>query len=143
MLAIAAQTGQVLISCNYDATGLEWVDLFDNPVLGWVVDETTLASLPIDGPVPPFGEVPIIVGALPPAPAATTPILSPQWAHFSNGRIYVPNLWRGTIADFLTWIATNNGANRKVRGNFSDPNLVNVMYEWKAHNAELFNETPF
>jgi hypothetical protein len=141
MLAITAQAGQVIISCSYDETGLAWVDLFDNPVLGWVLDDSSVTTL--SKPTPTIFEAPVIVGLMTPAPTDTTPILSPQWVHFAHGIIYVPDLWRGNVADFLTWMATNNGAQRKVRANFTDPTLTNVMYEWGKRNEALFNETPF
>lgn len=142
MLAISALPGQVIISCNYDPTAKEWVDLFDNPVLGWLVDETQL-NPNLGQPVPPIGEAPVIVGTMPAGAVDTTPIFSPQWAHVVSNRIYVPDIWRGEIADFITWIATNNGAKRKVRGNFSDHNLSNIMYEWSKRNPELFRDEPF
>ena len=44
MFAINGYPQDIIVSCNYDQTGLEWVDLFDNPPLGWLVDEATGAD---------------------------------------------------------------------------------------------------
>jgi hypothetical protein len=57
--------------------------------------------------------------------------------------VYVPDLWRGTIPDFFTWLATNNGAQRKVRANFKDSRLQYALQLWSTQNPALFNKTPF
>jgi hypothetical protein len=121
----------LIISCNYDGTGLEWVDMFDNPALGWLVDETTGFSNPI------------ITGSLPPHAPATDPILSPQWAHIHIDSVFVPDKWRGGVMNFFTWLATNGGAQRKVRGNFMATNLLYALDSWRQQNPGLWNPEPF
>jgi hypothetical protein len=141
MLAIPGDSTQTIISCNYDPTGLAAVDLFDNPVMGWLIDETQSARSAVA--VPPIVEMPIITGTMPPAAEATGAILSPQWAHVVADSVYVPDAWRGRLSDFFTWIATNNGAQRKVRGNFRNSSLNYALATWAASNPALFNAEPF
>jgi hypothetical protein len=129
--AVAAVADTLLISMNYDPTGLAWVDLFDNPILGWVIDET--------GAV---GPQPAILGVLPPPAPDTAPIFSPQWAHLQIA-VFVPDLWRGSIHDFFTWLASNNGAERKVRGLFVDGKLSNAWRSWATgHAGQVWDGTP-
>jgi hypothetical protein len=131
MLTIAGDPSQTIVSCNY--VGADAVDLFDNPTLGWLVDETS-------GEPP----TPVITGTLPPpAPSDAGAFLSPQWAHLTDSGIFVPDAWRGPVYDFFTWIATNNGAKRRVRGNFSDTRLIYALTSWAQQNPALFNPTPF
>jgi hypothetical protein len=131
MLAIPGDAAQIIVSCNYDPTGLEWVDLFDNPALGWLVDEDTSEA------------VPVVVGTAPPPAADTGAVLSPTWAHFADESLYVPDVWRGQLIDFFTWLATNNGAQRKVRANFRSGRLKTAMEQWGQQNPSLFNPAPF
>ncbi len=144
MLVIPSVAQDYIISCNYDGTGLEWVDLFDNPVLGWIVDETKIGVgvIALAKPAPPIAEVPILVGSLPPGAPDTAPVLSPQWAHVSEG-VFVPDMWRGALPDFFTWIATNNGANRLLRGNFVNARLQLAMRRWSERFPDQFNPAPF
>ena len=88
-------SGALLVSVEYDATGLALATVYDNPLLGWAVDDTGVAQ-----------PAPVIIGTLPLPAADTSPILSPQWAKYYEGFIFVPNLWRGAIYDFLTLLAT-------------------------------------
>jgi hypothetical protein len=128
--AITAHADTLLLSMNYDPTGLAFVDLFDNPIIGWVIDET--------GAVEPL---PAIIGALPPAAPDTAPIVSPQWAHL-QAAVFVPDVWRGTLDEFFAWLATNNGATRLVRGNFVDGKLSNTWRAWAAaHPAQVWDGT--
>ena len=140
MLAIPGDARHIIISCNY---GTDWVDLFDNPVLGWLVDETAVTSLKVGDPVPPMNEFPVITGTMPPAAPANGAIISPQWVHQVDDDVYVPDAWRGSVVEFFTWLATNNGAQRKVRGNFRTSRLKGAMDVWSANNQALFNPTPF
>jgi len=132
MLVLPSDSQQLLLSCNYDETGLAWVDIFDNPLLGWIADETGAAEV-----------APVVVGLLPPASVDTSPVLSPRWAHCVVPSVYVPDLWRGDLNSFFTWLATNNGAQRLVRGNFRNPNVANAMMFWASNNIALFNPEPF
>jgi hypothetical protein len=122
----------VLITCGYNDDvygdpGLVWVILHDNDILGWTVGE----------PV-----VPIILGSLPPAAPATDPILSPVWAQYSNGTVFVPDLWRGALAAFFTHIATNNGAQRKVYANFYTSELASAWRQWAGGNPLALSKPP-
>jgi hypothetical protein len=123
--AITAHAETLLLSLNYDPSGLAWVELYDNPILGWVIDET--------GAVEPL---PAIIGALPPAAPDTAPILSPQWAHLAGPGLYVPDMWRGALDDFFAWLAGNNGATRQLRGFFVDGKLANAWRGWAAGHPD-------
>jgi|KBSMisStaDraftv2_1062788.scaffolds.fasta_scaffold98089_2 hypothetical protein len=127
MGTVAAGPGSVMVSIEYDGTGKAWARLYDNPILGWTIDETG-ASEP----------VPSVMGSLPLIPADTAPILSPQWVIFIDPAIFVPDLWRGSFPDFLTWLATNNGATRPLSARFAvSPSLLNGFNEWAQAHPEL------
>jgi hypothetical protein len=97
-----------IITLNYDGSGLGWVDLWDNAIIAWVIDANDVS----------VGPSPRILGTFPPAPPDTSPVLTPSWAAITRaGNVFVADTWRGTFYDFLTWLATNNGAQRKVIGN--------------------------
>ncbi len=131
MFAINGYPQDIIVSCNYDQTGLEWVDLFDNPPLGWLVDEATGLTTPV------------VTGTLPPKAPATGAILSPQWVHVHIDNVYVPDMWRGGGMNFFTWMASNNGAVRKVRGNFMSSSLASALNTWAQQNPGMFNPEPF
>ena len=116
----------LLFSVEYDATGLALATIYDNPLLGWAVDDTT-----------PANPMPVIVGILPTPAPATGPILSPQWAKYYEGFIFVPNLWRGAITDFFTWLATNNGATRKLSGRLVTRDGLNAWQAWSQQFPQL------
>jgi hypothetical protein len=114
--AVVSTADDIIVACNYDPTGLVWCDMFDNHALAWAID-TTGASQP----------EPVVVGSLPPAPPDTSPVVSPTWvATVANGAI-VADKWRGQLYDLFDWLASNNGATRKLRGNFG---YVHTMNEW-------------
>lgn len=120
----------LIISMDYSPDALAWVDLYDNRCLGWNVDDAT----------PPGHEaIPVIVGQLPTDRSKDTlPVLSPQWVENTEDAIIVPDLWRGSVFDFFTWLATNNGANRKLRAKFvlNNPN-AGTWSNWAARNSNL------
>ena len=125
MLTIPGNPGEMIISCNYyDADGSPVVDLFDNPVLGWAFDEGEAPTPVITGTLPPTGE-------------------GPQWAHFADDGVYVPDMWRGKLVEFFTWLATKTGTERKVRANFQSTRLKSAMDVWSANNQTMFNPAPF
>jgi hypothetical protein len=127
MLTLPGLPGDLVISCNYyDSAGSPVVDLFDNPVLGWRVDEA-------DGPASP-----VTVGTLPPKSTGAT---SPQWAHAMADGVFVPDVWRGSIMEFFTWLALDG--ERKVRGNFRDTRLKYALTTWAMQNPTLFNSASF
>ena len=45
--------------------------------------------------------------------------------------------------NFFTWIASNNGAVRKVRGNFMSSSLASALNTWAQQNPGMFNPEPF
>jgi hypothetical protein len=60
----------------------------------------------------------VIVGTLPPVAPETGPIISPQWAAVQGSFVTVADRWRGDLDQFFSWLATNNGARRRLRSNF-------------------------
>lgn len=153
-LAITSPPGVILLSVEYDPTGLVWCRLYDNEVLGWLVDETT-ASAPVlwagsfDGPSPTKPAVtgqhqplPIIIGSLAEKAPDTPPILSPQWCLFREpSSVFVPDLARVELDDFFTKLATNNGATRKLQRRFALSNTLHVRFgAWASVNPGLVFE---
>jgi len=129
-MSVIPAMGHWLISVNYDPTGLAWADMFDNVVLGWAVDDATAVPLPV------------IIGSLPPAAPATDPVVSPQWANLwedatGSGNVLIPDIWRGNLMGLFDWLATNNGATRKVRGNFVKDALATAWGQWAAQHPDL------
>lgn len=112
-----------ILSMNYDPTGLEWVMIFDNACLGWIVDDAGAAPV-----------APVILGTLPPDPGDTAPIVSPQWAHISGGGVLVPDVWRGQGDAFLDWLATNNGADRKIGATLTTQAFRGAFESWSYRN---------
>jgi hypothetical protein len=104
----AASDGIIIISIEYDPTGLAWARLYDSYAVGWLIDETTLvptkpAPPDVTGAHAPF---PLIIGSLPSVAPDTTPIVSPQWAKLVGQMVFIPDLWRGALPDFFTQLAT-------------------------------------
>jgi hypothetical protein len=123
----------ILINCEYNpfpyegrAPGLGWVILYDNRVLGWIID-TAGGTKPI----------PAIIGSMPPVAPATGEVRSPLWGVRDEQVMKVPDMWRGTIAEFFTFIATNNGAERKIFADFSDIGLQVEFNSWVTANPNL------
>ena len=113
----------LVIAINYAADGT-WADMFDNSILAWTIDDAGATAEPA------------IVGTLPPA-VDTTPVASPQWVLVHGNSVLVPDLWRGQIDDFFTWLATNNGATRQIRGNFLEATPLNAFAAWAQDNPTL------
>ena len=82
-------SGALLFSVEYDATGLATATVYDNPLLGWAVDDT--ATQP----------TPVIIGILPLMPPSTAPIISPQWAKYYENYIFVPDVCAERSMTFL------------------------------------------
>jgi hypothetical protein len=118
-----------IITLNYDGSGLGWVDLWDNAIIAWVIDANDVS----------VGPSPRILGTFPPAPPDTSPVLTPSWVAITRaGNVFVPDTWRGTFYDFLTWLATNNGAQRKVIGNGLRRSRVAESYRtWATNHPNL------
>jgi hypothetical protein len=80
----------------------------------------------------------VLLGSLPLAATDTAPILSPQWAGFDEPAVVVPDLWRGALDDFFTWLATNNGAARPLQMRFAvSPELHNGFAVWANMHPDL------
>lgn len=123
-MIISAQ-GDLIISMDYSPNALDWADLYDNRCIAWEAD--------VGAPV-----IPVVVGKLPTDRSADTPpVISPQWVDCSQESVIVPDLWRGSLYDFFTWLATNNGATRKLRGKFLNNQIVATWESWKARNPNL------
>ena len=127
LMAIPRQTGDLIISIEYDPSSAHaWCDMWDNEVLGWIIDPSGVAQ-----------PLPSVVGSLPPVRTGADPVKCPQWVHFRGIAVIVPNLWRGHVADFFTWLATGSGAQRQLRGAFLDHVPLNSFLAWAARNPTL------
>jgi len=108
----------VLIAIEYDASGLQWARLYDNRVNGWRVDDAGLIE-----------PAPVIIGALPTPAPDTAPVSSPQWGALAA--------WRGSFADFLDWLATNNGASRRLESRLGiSAAAANTFLDWSRRNPD-------
>lgn len=137
----------VIISVEYAADGLAWARLYDNQVLGWYVDTEPPITAPEGSTTPLLGgpptapgvpPTPVILGHLLALPPATAAVVSPQWANYVEPNVFVPDIWRGTIHEFFTWLATNNGAHRPLGSRLlSEVSLQHAFSNWAAGNPEL------
>ena len=127
-LAVSPESLGGLLVMTYDATGLATVHVDGWPLLGWNMDATN-----------PINPQPVTIGnPLAGTPPNTGAIKSPEWAYVvSEDAVYVPDTWRGTLAEFFTWLATNNGANRKVSTWFTFPRVANAWNIWARENPDL------
>jgi hypothetical protein len=118
----------LLLRLSYDSTGLESVTINSGPIVAWVYDTANLAA----------GVTPLSIVSLPPVPPDTAPIVSPQWAvayPMSGGMVWaMDDLFAGSFDGFLTFLASNNGANRVLSGNFAEPALTNMFNDWVRRN---------
>jgi hypothetical protein len=127
-VAVQAALGSAIIGCYYDPTGLAWVSLRDNQTLAWMVDQNNPQAVP----------TPVVVGTLPTSGPGTGAVVSPPWVQvFPNGQAVVPDVFRGSIAEMLTWIATNNGAQRQIYGDFNSTVVAIGWNQWAANNPTL------
>jgi hypothetical protein len=138
MLAIPDTTNAALVTFEYNsaevdgvAPGLAWVIVMDNPILAWLVDEA--GAEPV---------APVIIGSLPAASADTGEVLSPLWAKALEGTAYAPDMWRGNYASLFTFIATNNGAKRKLYAKLETASLAAAFQSWANANPNLTLATP-
>ena len=100
------------------------------PLVGWAFDNQT-PSLPV---------TPVAMSGLPPAPPATGPVVSPQWAVTYPGGNFVfaqGDAFVGIFRDFLTWLATNNGARRRLTVDITGPGLLDEWHDWARFNPDL------
>jgi hypothetical protein len=131
--SITSTVADMVLSMEYDPTGLAWVRVYDNPIAAWNVDDTA-----------PGAPVPVIIGSFPTAAPPTGSIKSPQWAHYDADGVAVPDVTRGTFPQFLTWLCTNNGAARQIACYFVNPILQGQYLDWAATNpGRYFAGVPF
>jgi len=127
--AISATDGSVIITMEYNPAdvdgvgpGLAWCIIHDNPTIGW-----TLAT-----PV-----APIILGTMPGAAPATDPVLSPTWAQYVGGTVFVPDLWRGSLMELFHHLSSNNGAQRKLYAKFYSMEVGTAFSQWAQLHPNL------
>jgi hypothetical protein len=136
-VVIPSAPGSVILTFEYNdevygEPGKVWVILHDNGPLGWRVDDT--------GATPP---TPVIIGSMPTQSPNTDPILSPLWGQvLPNGQALVPDTIRGTAEEIFSWIATNNGAKRKVYAAFAASSLAVAWNQWAESNPLALKEPP-
>jgi hypothetical protein len=131
--AISAIPDELILSFEYgtDTAGIDYVDMWDNHVIGWAVDAA----------IPPASEAcPIIIGALPPVftglaakppGPGNSPPQYPQWAMVRGAQIVVPDLWRGDLSSFWDYISQ---IGRMLRGSFVDARVSNTWTAWSLAN---------
>ena len=125
MATVPGYPGDIILSMDYSDEDV--VEVFDTRCLGWIVDELRRGD-----------PRPITIGGLPPeADEASSPVRSPQWAGLHEDRVDVPELWRGKLPDFFTWLATNNGAERRLHSNFESLTVSNIFDQWATQNPDL------
>lgn len=104
------------------------VVLYDNPALGWLVDETGAEE-----------PTPIVIGQLP-APSGD-PVGSPQWAVFTDPAMLVPDRWRRSAADFYSWLSGSD--ERRLEARFAAlAGLVNSFDRWAVPAKWAFLAAP-
>lgn len=125
-----------IISVEYEpVSGLDWADMWDNAVLGWMVDDSPGNSLQASTPTDPQ---PVVIGSLPPlAPAAVGAVASPQWVSVYKEGVIMPQLWRGNLPGFFEYLSQNHGANRRLRGNFVSDMIAESWAQWAAQHPEF------
>jgi hypothetical protein len=145
-LAVNPNVGTIVITCDYDPTGLAWVVLQDHPVLAWMVDETSSGA-------PAY---PILLRSLPATPPDNSPIQSPLWIMMEAGTAFAPSLMtlnrapgktsqyivHGTLHDMFTAMSSNNGASRAIYANFYSYNLAVAWNHWAQDNSLALTNPP-
>jgi hypothetical protein len=142
-LAIPAVGEIIIVSIEYAPDGLSWARLWDNHALGWLIEEPAPIATSRAKPQPPDttgknAPIPVVLGSLAEPAPDTAPVLSPQWAKYAQPAVFVPDLLRASLHDFLTWLATNNGARRPIGSmlGLSIP-LLNGFNQWALDNPAL------
>jgi hypothetical protein len=130
---IAAPSGTLMLSLQYDDTGLAWCWMRDSAVICWLVDGTSNQAAPT-----PVSICPALV-----PPVGTEPVLSPSWAVRQSLSWSVPGLWYGIpVAALFMQLATNNGALRKLYADFSDLALLTEWLQWSGQHPDLVLSEP-
>jgi hypothetical protein len=82
----------VVVTVEYSPDSVSWARLYDNWVLGWLVDENMPVPMKPAPTVSPEPD-PLIVGSFPAPAPDTAPIVSPQW-----GVLATPGVrWGGVL----------------------------------------------
>jgi len=127
----STSAGAVLLAITYDATGLVSAAIVSTPLVAWVYDNANPAA----------GATPVGASPMPPMPPSTGAVISPQCAiAWSNDAVWTLDgvfVFVGTFPDFLTWLATNNGANRTLSARLATTPLVNAWNQWRRINPTL------
>jgi hypothetical protein len=121
----------VIVSVEYDASGLQWCRICDHRVSGWVVGATGANPQPVTSE------------SLPP-PAPDTGVFCPQWAsvasmtHAWTGPwhdplVIVPDQWRGSFSAFLD-LLSNGGARRIDARLGCSASAYNTFLLWSHRN---------
>jgi hypothetical protein len=86
---------------------------------------------------------PVVIGSLPDTAPNTDPVVSPQWA-VRQGLTYFlqDNMARGGSAELFSFLATNNGARRKLYADFADTALRQEFIAWGQANPVLYLTDP-
>jgi hypothetical protein len=116
--------------------------IVDHAVLGWTVDMAD-----------PGNVLPRINDRLPAPAPDTSPIISPRWAYLEtrgstvagvieNPWVCLPGplttAWRGSMTEFLDFLATNNGAVRKLESKLALSRAAyNTFLEWSRSHLDL------
>jgi hypothetical protein len=138
MMVIPAVSPVIIISIEYPGDDARrWARLYDNQALGWIVDENMPVPQKPAAPISPQ-PYPLIIGSFPLPATDTNPIISPQWCKYDGPALFVPDVLRSTFSEFLTWLATNNGAHRPLQARFVvHSDLMNGFNDWAAANPDL------
>lgn len=132
MSIIPPRPADAVITLEYEPdAGVDWADMWDNNVMGWSVAD--------DGSTPP---VPVILGTFPPEPPDSGEVISPAWVSVFGTWAIVPDKWRGRLLDLFDFLSKNNGAQRKLRGNFQTRDVSVAWQAWVSANPELVWEGP-
>jgi len=145
MAVVGTFPDDLVIAVKYDATGLATAAMADYQVVGWRVDELragwgfdpfrnkwTWVIVPQGNSQPQ----PEVLGEAPHTPPKTDPVVSPSWVRVGGTAVASPE-YRGLLADFFTFLATNNDAHRLLSGSFLHSNIQNAWVQWKQHNGDL------
>ena len=114
---IAALDGSnLLIEITYAA---DFCALRDYEIIGWRVD--------VAGGTAPE---PVVVGLVPAAASG-----KPPWARVRGSMVEVPDSFRGSLADFFTWLATTSA--QQLAGDFIHAATMNAFAVWSRQNPGL------
>ena len=124
LMGCTSEAIALLLRMTY--TGLDHVIINSGPVVAWTFDMSDPENMIA---------IPVAITRLPPAPPDTAPVISPRWAISypqSGGMVWtVDYVFAGSFPDFLTWLATNNGAKRTLEADLATPSLANMWNDWQ------------